>query len=67
MAPCYQGAYERTACTLLRYNLRPRPFCIYSNGRLLIGTDTLHRTRASRLWRQFWRLKRRMSKRARLV
>ena len=40
------GTYERVACALVRYNPQPRPFCKFSNGRLLVGTDTLHRTRA---------------------
>jgi hypothetical protein len=61
-APTSVRTYERVAYALVRYNPRPRPFCKFSDGRLLVGTDTLHRTRASRLWRQFWRMKRRVLK-----
>lgn len=51
------GSYERTANRLLRGQPKPKPFCQLVNGRFVTGTQSLHRTRQSRTWRLFWRLK----------
>ncbi len=51
------GAYERIAQRLLTGQPRPGRFCAFEDGRLLTGTKSLHRTRQSRTWRLFWRLK----------
>ena len=51
------GAYERIALTLLRGQLRPKRYARVWEGRLLTGTQSLHRTPQSRRWRMFWRLK----------
>jgi hypothetical protein len=52
-----QGTYERTAQRLLVGIPRPKPFCMIVGGRLMVGTQSLHRTKQARLWRLFWRLK----------
>lgn len=51
------GAYERIAETLLKGQPKPRKIARFVDGRLLTGTDSLHRTVQSRRWRLFWRLK----------
>ena len=51
------GSYERIAEKLLKDNLRPKPYCHFENGKLLVGTQSLHRTAKARRWRTFWRLK----------
>lgn len=51
------GTYERTANRLLRGQPKPKSFCQLVNGRFVTGTQSLHRTRQSRTWRLFWRLK----------
>lgn len=51
------GAYERVAQRLLKNQPRPKPFCVFVDSQLHIGTQSLHRTSQSRLWRLFWRLK----------
>ena len=51
------STYERIAASLIRSQPRPRRIARFENGRLLIGTASLHRTEASRRWRLFWRLK----------
>lgn len=51
------GAYERISQRLLRNQPRPKPFCMFVNGYLHVGTQSLHRTPTSRMWRTFWRLK----------
>ena len=52
-----QGTYERIAQSLLRGQPKPKRFARLWEGRLLIGTKSLHRTPQSRRWRTFWRLK----------
>lgn len=52
------GSYERIAMTLLRGQPKPAPYCVLIDGRLQRGTQSLHRTAQSRMWRTFWRLKR---------
>lgn len=50
--------YERIAGRLLRVNYpRPKAFCVFKNGRPVVGTQSLHRTAAARIWRTFWRIK----------
>jgi hypothetical protein len=51
------GTYERIAQTLLHNQPRPKPFCRFENDYLHVGTQSLHRTPASRMWRTFWRMK----------
>ncbi len=52
------GSYERISTSLLRNQPKPAPFGKFIDGRLHVGTQSLHRTDASRRWRMFWRLKR---------
>ena len=50
--------YERIAARLLAADRTPRrPSCMFKDGRLLVGTQSQHRTAAARRWRTFWRLK----------
>lgn len=54
------SSYERIARQLLAAETaRPAVFCTYDAGRrrLLVGTQSMHRTSAARRWRLFWRLK----------
>jgi hypothetical protein len=51
------GSYERIAQGLLKNQPRAKPFCMFENGYLHVGQQSLHRTPASRMWRLFWRLK----------
>ena len=50
-------AYERTTQRLLAGMPQPKPFCMVIDGRLVLGTKSLHRTKQARLCRLFWRLK----------
>lgn len=52
-----EGTYERIAATLLRGQPKPKRFARVWEGKLLTGTQSLHRTPQSRRWRLFWRLK----------
>lgn len=36
---------------------KAKPFCTVQNGRLLVGTQSLHRTVESRMWRTIIRLR----------
>lgn len=51
------GAYERIAERLLRGQPKPQRFGKLVDGRFLTGHKSQHRTRQSRTWRLFWRLK----------
>lgn len=51
------GTYERIADTLLKGQPKAATFAKFDNGRLMTGTQSLHRTEQSRRWRLFWRLK----------
>ena len=51
------GAYERIAQRLLQGQPKARPFCMVLDGRLLTGTQSLHRTKQGRTWRLFCRIK----------
>lgn len=51
------GTYERIAQRLLRGQPKARPFGKLINGHFYTGTLSLHRTKQSRLWRLFWKLK----------
>jgi hypothetical protein len=51
------GNYERTAMKLLKHSAKPKPFCIFENGKLLVGQSSLHQTKAGRNYRLFWRIK----------
>ena len=53
-----KSTYQRISERLLLVNYRkPKPFCVFENGRLLVGTQSLHQTAAARVWRMFWRIK----------
>lgn len=49
--------YERIAQTLLKGQRRPAPYCYFDGTWLQVGTQSLHRTKQSRNWRLFWRIK----------
>jgi len=51
------GTYERIAEGLLKGQRRPEPFCALIWPRFYVGTQSLHRTKQSRNWRLFWRIK----------
>ena len=51
------GAYERIAMRLLSGQPRPKPIGRLIDGHFVTGQQTLHRTRQSRTFRLFWRLK----------
>jgi hypothetical protein len=51
------GTYERIAQRLLVGQPRPKPFCQFRDGHCFTGTQSLHRTRQSRKWRLFWKIK----------
>lgn len=51
------GTYERIAEKLLKGQPKPKPAAMFIHGHLWTGTKSLHRTRQSRVWRLFWRLK----------
>lgn len=51
------GSYERIAMRLLKGQPRPKPVGRQIHGHFATGHQTLHRTRQSRTWRLFWRLK----------
>jgi hypothetical protein len=50
-------AYERTAERLLVGQPKAKRIARFIDGHLRTGTQSLHRTRQSRVWRLFWRLK----------
>jgi hypothetical protein len=50
-------AYERISQKLLKGQPRAKPFGKLIGGKFETGTRSLHRTKQSRLWRLFWRLK----------
>ena len=53
-----KSTYQRISERLLRVGYRPpKAFCIFENGKLLVGTLSLHRTASARIWRTFWRIK----------
>jgi hypothetical protein len=52
-----RGTYQRTAQALLRNNPKPKPFGSFDGVNFEVGTQSLHRTPASRMWRMFWRMK----------
>lgn len=51
------GAYERLSQRLLAGQPMPKPLCWFNGLYLVRGTHSLHRTKQSRTWRLFWRLK----------
>ena len=51
------GSYSRISKKLLANQPKPKVFAMFENGKLHIGTQSLHRTAQSRVWRLFWRLK----------
>jgi hypothetical protein len=51
------GSYQRTSEKLLNLNIKPKIFAKFENGRLQIGTKSIHNADQVRIWRLFWRLK----------
>ena len=51
------GAYERIATQLLKGQRKAPPFCYFDGVYFERGTESLHRTKQSRNWRLFWRIK----------
>jgi hypothetical protein len=51
------GAYERIAERLLRGQPKPQRFGMLVGHHFWTGHKSQHRTRQSRTWRLFWRLK----------
>jgi hypothetical protein len=49
--------YERIAEKLLKGQPKAKPFGKLIGNKFMTGTQSLHRTKQSRLWRLFWRLK----------
>lgn len=51
------GAYERIAESLLKSMPKaPRKNAVI-NGRLVLGTASMHHTKQAMTWRTFWRIK----------
>lgn len=59
VAGASSSTYARIGEKLLaRRTHAPKPYLyIRSDGRVLVGTQSLHRTGPARVWRLFWRLK----------
>lgn len=55
-------AYERTSQKLLKNQPKPKKICMFVDGKLLTGTQSLHRTPAARMWRTFLRMKTRTNR-----
>jgi hypothetical protein len=49
--------YERVAEKLLKGQSKAKPFGMLIGNKFMTGTQSLHRTKQSRLWQLFWRLK----------
>ncbi len=49
--------YERIAEKLLKGQPKAKRFGLFDGKRFWTGTKSLHRTKQSRIWRLFWRLK----------
>ena len=52
-------AYERYAQKLLIRLPKPKPFGRFDGVNFEVGTQSLHRTPQARMWRTFWRMKKR--------
>ena len=50
-------AYERAAERLLIGQPKAKRIARFMDGHLRTGHQSLHKTRQSRMWRLFWRLK----------
>ncbi len=51
------NSYQRTSEKLLKLQIKPEVFAKFENGKLHIGTKSMHNTDQARIWRLFWRLK----------
>lgn len=51
------STYERIAQNLLKGQPKAKPFGMLIGNTFVTGTQSLHRTKQSRNWRLFWRLK----------
>ena len=49
--------YERISEKLLKGQPKAKRFGLFDGKRFWTGTKSLHRTKQSRIWRLFWRLK----------
>jgi hypothetical protein len=49
--------YERVAEKLLKGQSKAKPLGMLIGNKFMTGTQSLHWTKQSRLWRLFWRLK----------
>jgi hypothetical protein len=49
--------YERISEKLLKGQPEAKPFGKLIGNKFMTGAQSLHRTKQSRLWRLFWRLK----------
>ncbi len=49
--------YERVAERLLQGQPKAKPFGKLIGNKFLTGTKSLHRTKQSRAWQLFWRIK----------
>jgi len=49
--------YERIAEKLLKGQPKAKPFGMLIGNTFVTGTQSLHLTKQSRIWRLFWRLK----------
>ncbi len=53
-----RSTYERISEKLLKGQPKAKPFGKLIGNTFVTGTKSLHRTKQSRAWRLFWRLKR---------
>jgi hypothetical protein len=53
----YQSPSSRVARKLLKGQPKAKPTAKCINGRLITGTKSLHKTKQSRAWQLFWRIK----------
>ena len=54
------GTYERTLIKLLKGQPKAKPFGKLIDGRFITGTQSLHRTKQSRAWRRFIKMRQRV-------
>jgi hypothetical protein len=51
------STYERISEKLLKGQPKPKIFGKFIGNKFETGTQSLHRTKQSRIWRLFWKLK----------
>jgi hypothetical protein len=52
-----ESNYERISRRLLHSLSKPKKYCRVWEGRLICGTQSLHRSRSGCRYRMFWRIK----------